>query len=97
VFVLPKLSAGSVALDVEVSGSVYQWDRVVCRVTNPAGQQVTQKEYQFPTSGPQKLSLAINVPSPRAWSPDDPALYRVDVQVSQNGQISDGKSIRFGM
>jgi len=43
------------------------------------------------------ISQQINITNPRLWSLDDPYLYRVIVEVKQNGKLIDNKIIRFGI
>ncbi|MBI2841860.1 MAG: hypothetical protein HYX78_00510 [Armatimonadetes bacterium] len=41
-------------------------------------------------------SLRLDIPSPHSWSPDDPFLYRLEVETLAGG-IEDRRAVRFGL
>ena len=42
------------------------------------------------------LEGVLSVPSPRPWSPDNPALYRIDACLTSGGRIQDAETARVG-
>ncbi|MEK8128132.1 PA14 domain-containing protein [Paenibacillus filicis] len=48
-------------------------------------------------SGPVGKEIAIPVPNPRLWSPDDPFLYDLQVRLKQGDRIVDRVDSYFGM
>ncbi|UQZ82674.1 Evolved beta-galactosidase subunit alpha [Paenibacillus konkukensis] len=48
-------------------------------------------------SGPAGEELKLPVPNPRLWSPDDPFLYDLQVQLKNGDQVVDQVSSYFGM
>lgn len=66
----------------------------------PEGDTVAGEEFlltpegQNPRTGMWELNLPV--PEPRLWSPDSPALYRVDVVLRQGDEVLDAVSERTG-
>ncbi len=65
--------------------------RVVVRPVD-GGSPVAAREIPLPADG----QVEIPVPDPRLWSPDTPALYRVDVALARGEEILDAFSERTG-
>ena len=69
-------------------------------VTDRSGRKVgTAKEQTIiANTGEEKITRQIiAITSPTLWSLEDPYLYRVVVEVKQNGNIIDTRKIRFGI
>jgi beta-galactosidase len=49
------------------------------------------------TPGPKTLSWPLTIPTAQHWSPDDPQLYRVHINVMHGDTLSDHWTTRFGM
>jgi hypothetical protein len=49
------------------------------------------------TSGPVNAGLALQLPDPHLWSPDDPFLYDLQVTLKSGGETVDSVSSYFGM
>jgi hypothetical protein len=47
--------------------------------------------------GDAGAGIALEIPDPRRWSPADPFLYDLDVQVLRDGEVIDRASSYFGM
>lgn len=45
----------------------------------------------------QTARLVLEVENPRLWSPDSPFLYECEVLISQDKEVLDSKTVRFGM
>ncbi len=74
-----ELAAGRmlarVGLDVAVAGSY------VLQARSPDGQFADQERVLSLAPGHHTVSLDVAIPNPRPWSPDDPYLYRFDVEL----------------
>ena len=44
-----------------------------------------------------EASCALEVPSPRPWSPESPYLYRLETVLKKGGEVLDGRSDRVGI
>ena len=49
------------------------------------------------SAGTSSAKLHLELPSPRLWSPDEPTLYTLRVQVFRDGQMIDEYDTRFGV
>lgn len=80
----PDIDAGTLSLDVQLSepGDVL--------LTVRAAQNVVWQG-QLPEAG------YIYIPDAHLWSPEDPFLYDLEIQVLQNGKLTDAVQSYFGM
>ncbi|MDE6046062.1 MAG: beta-galactosidase [Alistipes sp.] len=67
---------------------------VSLEITGPNGRCVMSKHLHAKLDG-KPLRVAYSIPSPKLWSPGQPALYTVTATVSENGK-SDRVSVRTG-
>ncbi|MHA1973223.1 MAG: glycoside hydrolase family 2 protein [Candidatus Hodarchaeales archaeon] len=56
-----------------------------------------KKEIIGSIEGPSNSELAINLPEPHLWSPENPFLYDLEVQLEKNNEIVDRIHSYFGM
>jgi len=64
-------------------------------VVAPIGEEAPPCSQAMPVSG-NELEFTLPVPSPRLWSPERPALYRVDLTLRQGEEVLDAWSERTG-
>ena len=71
---------------------------VTATVTDAAGNVVEQKVQDAIGAGARKrFSLGLDIDNARLWSPDEPNLYTLHVDVLADGQPSDSRTQRFGI
>ncbi|OYU79863.1 MAG: hypothetical protein CFE23_12110 [Flavobacterium sp. BFFFF1] len=54
------------------------------------------ENFTLDVNGEMTITQTINVPQPILWSLENPYLYRVVVEVTQNGKATDSKTVKFG-
>ena len=71
----------------------------VVSLTDPSGRRVAQRRIPLSVSraAVAGLDLPLHVPRPQAWSPDSPALYRLEVQLRDGGEKLDEVSVPAGL
>jgi beta-galactosidase len=72
---------------------------LMLKLTGPAGetQDFDLGQLNLNAGSSEQVSQTIIVPTPRAWSPDTPALYQAEIQVRQGGQLVDRLRQSFGI
>jgi hypothetical protein len=85
----PDLAGGRLLLQVDVVGA--RPDDVVAAVASANGREVAR------SSGPAGAVLELEIPAPRAWSPDDPFLYDLSVGVARGERTLDEVTSYFGL
>lgn len=93
----PRISAAEalVSVDFTVNGlSASDKAKALLTVTDAEGKQVATKETTVAT-GENKVSLTVN--DPQLWSPDSPSLYRLSLQIDNNGSTADLVEQTFGI
>ncbi len=99
----PRVSAGSALVHVQSSiennsASLAQV-RLRSRVVSPDGAEAGAAESTFELPGEKTLAIdhEINVETPRLWSPDTPAIYRLESSIEVDGKILDVTRTSFGI
>ena len=87
----PDLSSGRVALNVDLSTRF--WGVIEASISGPDGERVAAVDAA--TAG-TRIDLEALVAGVRAWSPDQPNLYRLDVKLIADGICIDTWSEAFG-
>ncbi|MGD2121786.1 MAG: glycoside hydrolase family 2 TIM barrel-domain containing protein [Gemmatimonadota bacterium] len=77
--ITPRPESGAVDVEVEVSGSQ---EPVPLRIAVLAGSQDVAQE-----SGISGQPISLSLPEPRLWSPDDPFLYDLRVEVGEEDAV----------
>ncbi|UCC68072.1 MAG: beta-galactosidase, partial [Armatimonadota bacterium] len=99
----PEVSAGSarVRLETTVANESPAPRRVVVRwvVRRPEGEQcgVRQAEGEIAPGESHTFAEELALAKPRLWSPDHPALYRVEVELRAGEQLLDADATTFGV
>lgn len=73
---------------------------LIVRATSPAGATTTFKRALAPVRAGSQAALHVHVPirgRPDLWSPSDPALYAVRVEVAASGRIEQLTALRTGL
>jgi len=102
VFIEPKISDNTARfnLDLKNTGKKIVTARVDVAIhpVNLPDQVTTkiQKTWRM-KPGSNKKSFTVKIPDAEYWSPENPFLYRADVSVTIDSEVSDRRSIRFGM
>ncbi len=100
VYASPELKSGRVTLHAEVQLSYPGTAEysVLAEVTDPTGVRVaTGRALARTKSGRVDVTLPLVVPQPRAWSPDDPVLYRAQVSLADFRGLEAGRrTVTFG-
>jgi beta-galactosidase/beta-glucuronidase len=73
--------------------------QVTSYLRNAAGQDMVLlgKAATVPAHGSQQVEQRIPVPDPHNWSPDDPYLYSLEIQVSDDSSMLDTYSLPVGI
>jgi beta-galactosidase len=85
--------------EITNSGDVHTEVLVRASIRNSEGKTVgsAQSKQAAPTGGTRSMEQAVDVASPKLWSPDSPNLYAVDVEIVAAGKVVDSVSNRFGI
>jgi hypothetical protein len=73
---------------------------VVCRVVSATetNETLAQCEQELELApGTEKAQVKLAIPQARSWSPEDPFLYRLEVELLRQGTAMDKVDVRFGM
>ena len=72
---------------------------VAIRLKNSTGTEVVsaKQEVFLPAGETRRVDLETEVTNPALWSPDQPALYTMEVQISEGGKVLDSTEERFGI
>lgn len=87
----PDTATGVVQIKTEIGG-IASNARLAVKLTAPDGRSFSGEA----TVTGNTLALEIRVEDPDLWSPEHPALYRVDAELTDNGRVSDARSHRVG-
>jgi len=91
----PDLHSGQLAIAARLSQPAGKNMAVRATVTGPRGDPVASHRLPIP-AGSDHVNAAVTISSPQPWSPDDPALYRVEVQLHEDGVLADETSDQCG-
>lgn len=71
---------------------------VSIRLKNSTGTEVASAEQEvlLPAGETRTVDLETGVNAPALWSPDQPALYTMEVQIREDGKVLDSVEERFG-
>ncbi|HNQ38039.1 MAG TPA: glycoside hydrolase family 2 TIM barrel-domain containing protein [Prolixibacteraceae bacterium] len=72
---------------------------VATRVKNSAGREVAAvtQEVLLAAGASQAVTLETEVTAPALWSPDEPSLYTMEVEIAEGGKVLDAVEERFGI
>jgi len=85
------------AVPVKGNGKLRVRGRVINPVNNLSVSVACNKHSkQNAVSTNGRFAVSMNVPDIKAWSPDNPALYKVNLHLKQNNDIYDSTTIRSG-
>lgn len=72
---------------------------VATRVKNSAGREVAAvtQEVLLAAGASQAVTLETEVTAPALWSPDEPSLYTMEVEIAESGKVLDAVEERFGI
>lgn len=85
----PDLDRGELTIHAYLRGSP---EGIILEAEASAGGQRL-----FSSSGPASEPLTLTIPSPHPWSPDDPYLYDLNLQLSRHGQVLDQVGSYFAL
>lgn len=92
-------AAVKIASEVHNAGGTETDTTVVVRILDKQGKPVGTAEgkLHLPAGQTGKAEQTIEVHKPKLWSPDSPAMYSANVEVSVMGKIVDSVSTPFGI
>jgi hypothetical protein len=90
--ITPDLATGNVHVQVALAGAPR--GDISATVYAPNGTITAQ--LKVPVTGQLEVGMALRVDNPAAWSPDEPNLYRLHLQLDEGGQTADSWSDTFG-
>ncbi|MBQ2131875.1 MAG: glycoside hydrolase family 2, partial [Prevotella sp.] len=70
---------------------------VMVRIKDADGKVIKTMKQTKPTTSSSVFKLQSSIKSPRLWSPEEPYLYRVEIQVLQAKQVVDGGYLHMGI
>lgn len=101
VYVQPDLTNQKTSVTVSTTNyDVYESDDVIhfeIRESSSNKLVVSKKLKTKLVPGKNELTTEISIPNAKAWSPDSPNLYSIKVSISNNENLSDSVSERFGL
>ena len=98
IHVTPNLEAGSASFDIGIAADTAAPDSAYqLRVESVDGAFPAEEQSVTVAAGGTTARLDVQVPAPRAWSPEDPHLYDCTVTLSAPGQLDDRISTYFGL
>jgi beta-galactosidase len=71
--------------------------RLVTEIRDAAGQVVASTDTNLPATDKPEFEQTLNVPQPRLWSPETPALYTASSKLYAGKVLKDEYSTRFGI
>ena len=98
---VPEKSGAIVTAEVEITNLKNKSEKFDLRLKipvpgNPA--LVMEKtQIRCPAGKSKKIKFELNLPQAECWSPENPCLYRLSVNIKQSKNIIDGLSERFGV
>lgn len=93
----PSVSASEATVDISFDVDGLPQGKVVeakINVTDPSGATVATAT--LPVTDKQ-VKGALKVTSPKLWSPDSPSLYKMNVELTENGKAIDNVEETFGI
>jgi beta-glucuronidase len=100
--VLPELGCHFACGDLRVEGIIVSHSsarlrpEVLVRVSDPSGRVVAVRKHQLNTTG--RFGFRVPIPAPLAlWSPSDPALYTVSVQLRTGARVEQVQQLQSGL
>lgn len=102
-FTTPEVNAARASAKVNVSlkndTKTGATTLVKSTLTDPQGKVVASGQQQLTIKAGQEAvaALSFDIRSPKLWSADQPDLYRLRVDVSQNGKITDQYTEKVGL
>ncbi|MCK5440580.1 MAG: hypothetical protein KAJ23_01690 [Maribacter sp.] len=102
VFIEPKIEDNTATFHVEldhtaIKGISAELEINIISIADATKTVAGIKEKWKLRPGKNKKSFVLKIPDALHWSPDNPNLYRADVKVIANGEISDVWHERFGI
>ncbi|MCP5116762.1 MAG: hypothetical protein GY953_38535, partial [bacterium] len=102
VFIEPKIGDNTATFHVQIEHNDVKAKRARAEVTirrvKQPDQVVARKQETVELKpGSTRRSWTLGIPDATWWSPDNPHLYRAEVSVAYEGEVSDVWSARFGM
>ncbi len=88
----PAVSAasGTAALRVALAGPVGEGTALAARLVGPDGRTVQTRTVRVPAGTRDSVRVAFEpVRQPQLWSPASPSMYRVEVDLVQDGAVTD--------
>jgi beta-galactosidase len=99
----PQVSAEAATIEVETmvlnEGETRQTPILRSRVLGPDGSEVASVEAPVPVGGGQDKAVTqqIEIAAPALWSPDAPALYRLESELLSGEEMLDTAATSFGI
>jgi hypothetical protein len=95
VVVRAALDSGAVALHAVCARPLLSDTRATARIFDDSGAEVAYAD-RLVTEGAEAFDVALAVEEPRAWSPDSPNLYRLELMLERGGTVIDRHGESFG-
>ncbi|MBX6367174.1 MAG: glycoside hydrolase family 2 [Rhodospirillales bacterium] len=93
--VRPSLAEATVEVDVRLARPLPSAHHVEVDVSAPSGELVAAGAVTA-AAGAERAKLRLTVPTPRAWSPEEPNLYRISTALRKDELLLDEQSDAFG-
>ena len=98
---VPEKSGAIVTAEVEITNlknKSEDFDLLVkIPVSGSSSLTLRKKQVRCPLRSSKKIQFVFNLPKAQPWSPDNPCLYRLSVNLKQSKNTVDGLSERFGV
>lgn len=91
----PELATGRVEILAVLHQSLFDQTEVEIRVFDPGENCVASKTWQA-GAGHREVSTDLVAPHVRAWSPDHPDLYRLEMTFTREGHVIEKRTETFG-
>tara|TARA_R110002049_G_scaffold45604_2_gene132912 strand:+ start:12163 stop:15099 length:2937 start_codon:yes stop_codon:yes gene_type:complete len=100
VFIEPKIDTNTATFNLEIENTEIDSKdaEVLVKILSKDGEEVVSKSEtieSFP--GKNNVQWNITIPDAKYWSTDNPYLYKAEVTVKKDGEVSDIWSHKFGM
>lgn len=90
--IVADLATGTVTIDAELSAPLA--GALAGTVHGPDG--TVAATFEIPSDGGTRLTTRLRIAAPRPWSPNDPALYRLVLELRQASRVTDAVADSFG-